>query len=502
MKTKKNIEKLISLADTVDLDDKDALFTPSDKVWANVSQQLPTKRKRRPIVPILFLLALTGLFAFYLMSNSGGKTAQIDSDVNKDELQKNNEIKLASFSEPAFEQTKTISSKNLSSSSSISSNQISAIESEKSIKTIIPTITTPKSKLNSDNREIGTNNHGNKSLPSNSNIATNLEFPTKTETSITSIEDQTSSSQPKTISSETTIEQPKIEKSDENVTARMFSTFNPIERLDFKKLHFDEKITSLTLNKIYPDVKSSNKWLYGISASINPIKYSKPNINDPLEGTIKSSTYDKEYQFSLTSNYQLSNKLFLSFSPGIRYDELNTNYDLNIAYDYNTEKAIDNNKENYFSHSLPTDLGNFKTDMVVTRLADSPVLHNENINIDLSVNYKVYSLISPIGLHYAFNNISKGFHVGARFVPQFNISRAISVDQYQSKHTYVKGDHVNITKENNYKNLLLGSNVQLGYRMSLSNLGIVDFNITYHKNLSNEGRPNEVNIGMSLLKSF
>ncbi len=491
MKSKNNIEKLNSTNESMPIEDGDDLFSPSEKVWENVSKKLPLKKKRRLVLPIIFglMIVSTLLVGFLYSRQSKGATQtheitsleNFNNSKSGESPQKDGigqfsveEVSLKSIESPIVKvQKKTMDSRPLFFKKDDSSAHV------------------VKQKNESISKEIKTTDLVNESNSSEVLMA----------------DEKPVIFTPSQLSPGETVAEIPIQVSDnpiEDLTQIRVPVYvvSPVKTLSLR-LSQEEKVLDLEGKFVENHVQLKRKWMYGIALAMSPLAYNSPNLKDPLEGTIKSSAYKSVAQLSVVLNYTISDHLFLSASPGIRYDRLNTDYDLSIPYDYNTETTTTNKKENYFSHSLPTDLGNIMTKMVVTRAVDSPVQHNEKINIDFGVNYKTLSISNAIGLHYAFKTKEKGLYAGIRFVPQYVISRSADVEKYQSRHTYVNGDHVDLLIVKNYKNLYLGGDVQAGYRWSLPNKNLVlDVNATYHKNFMSEGRPNDIGVGISLMKNL
>ena len=486
MKSINNINKLSSANDHMPYDDIDDLLSPSDKVWENVSKHLPIKKKKRSIFILFFAIAAATIYLF----NINQKDYKSDVDILANEANKIKELTIEKdYSKKECEDL-SIGVKKQQDYTELKKKPF-----QKRLVSVYP-------------EEINQSNVGHQSTSSivakKSNANENVVQNSATN-NLGKLKDENMFHQSLKISVTNGLE--NIQNS--SVESATESHFIPNEKIELNsvkplKMYLIE-LRNITIDSVIKKVNdvSQNFWLYGLSMSLSPSSYNSPQVNDPLEGTIKSSNYQNVAQINFDVNHGLSKHFFISYSPGVRYDLLSTSYDLNIPYDYNTELTFDDKKENFFSHSLPTDLGNIKTNMVVVRASDSPVLHNEKINIALDVNYKTISITNPLGIHYSFYSFTKGFHLGVRFVPQIVVIRNAVVKKYESSHTYVKEEHVDISKASNYKNLYFGADLQVGYRLPIFQKQIfLDINATYHKNLMNEGRPNDLDLGLSLLKSF
>jgi hypothetical protein len=481
MKSKNNIEKLSSKNDSIPVDEGDELFSPSEKVWKNVAKKLPVKKKKRQVLPIIFGIISLSMVSFIYFSQKSNATQSLErvqsiNDRSGEDNIGENLVKLVKAK--SFE--KTIA--NVQKKTTFPKSDI-----VESVDAFMPDKMKKKQIVESG---VSTNNSLSGSIEKNS-----IEGEIKSDNLIQTTTDFRTIEKPSDKEPDTQINELQQLRTEDYV-------ISPVKTLSLR-LTREVKTFDMPIKHIEASEAKKSRWMSGLALTMSPLSYRSPQVNDPLEGTIKSSAYKSVVQLSFALNYSLSEHLFLSASPGIRYDQLNTDYDLNIPYDYATEVDNIDKKENYFSHSLPTDLGNIKTKMVVTRASDSPVVHNEKINIDFDVNYKTFSISNPIGVHYAFISKEKGLYAGIRLVPQYVVKRSADVEKYQSKHTYVNGDHVDITIVKNYKNLYLGGDIQAGYRWSILNKKFVlDVNTTYHRNFMSEGRPYDVGVGLALMKSF
>lgn len=510
MEGRNNIEKLNSINSQVPLDDGDDLFSPSDKVWENVSKHLPIKKKRRPIIPIFILALGLSMGVIYMWNESeNSKKDMTDNDHARvtlvSNLEKHSDLMHQSTNDKVVQDT-PLEGNAVASESKMVKQEVNQDTYEK--RSIKKNSEKKTEKILSKRSSHITNTQkpdirklhdtDNSAVPMNSS---DVRLSNQ-ENSVIKQTASTSDAEPNQQVYSFTISDSLAAQADVTYTTREILEILPLAPIK-TTLAKEEKPILEELKLIQPKVIKSYEWIYGIAGTLSLTIYNSPKVTDPLEGTIKQSAYHSVAQLNFVLNRSLSKHFFISFDPGLRYDRLSTAYDLNIPYDYNTEVSSTDKKENHFSHSLPTDLGNIKTRMVVVRASDSPVVHNEKINISFDVNYKTISVTSPIGIHYALKNKFEGLYMGVRFVPQYVISRIADVTKFESHHTYVKSDHVDISKVANYNNLYMGGDIQVGYRLPLkANRISLDINATYHKNLMSEGRPQDLGFGIALLKSF
>ncbi len=508
MESKNNIEKLNSKNKTFPTDDGDDLFAPSDKVWENVSKHLPVKKKRRRFLPIILLCMITIAAGLALIApeSSLNKNYNDQSKLNFDTTKEINETQTSSFSSPESIVSKSNDSVNLANLEQVSNTKkvLAISHKDASYHSQFNSQQSYKANPKGLNKNIVASESNNYAKLSSNRMIEDDALDNTQKISIVGANDALSSAN--NIAFELPLVELQTNQAIDEVNAETerpsITEVLPLETLSLRLVQ-EEKQYTLPIEQIQIIATNEKKWMYGLGLAVSPFTYNSPKVSDPLEGVIKTSAYKNEIQLNLSLNYSLNDHLFLSMSPGIVYDQLSTSYDLSIPYDYNTEKTLSDKKENYFSHSLPTDLGNVKTNMVVNRAIDSPVLHNEKINIEFDVNYNALSITNAVGLHYAFKTKENGLYAGIRFAPQFVVNRNADVKRYESKHTYVNGDHVDITLIKNYKNLYLGGDFQTGYRMSvIKHKMVVDFSTTLHKNFMSEGRPFAFGLGLALMKSF
>ena len=191
-----------------------------------------------------------------------------------------------------------------------------------------------------------------------------------------------------------------------------------------------------------------------------------------------------------------------SVLPSLSFDQLYTTYVLNIPYDYNTEITGNDEKENTFSHSLPTDVGNIKTKLVVSRAANSPVAHNEIINFDFTSKHQIINLSIPLRLNYHFTNFEKGFYIFPYIAPEYELSKKLSADYLRSNHTFVHTKSAEINQDFTVGKFHIGLGAGLGYRLRLMDKFILNVNTNYAQYLNTHGRSNLLNAGTSLLYKF
>ncbi|MBK7696311.1 MAG: hypothetical protein IPI30_18945 [Saprospiraceae bacterium] len=240
----------------------------------------------------------------------------------------------------------------------------------------------------------------------------------------------------------------------------------------------------------------------GFRIAYFPFKYNKKIKVSSLSETVSSSAYNRTFSVGLQFEKLVSRKFAIVFDPGFRQDQLTTSYNLNIPYDYNTEEKLPNINLNHFSHSLPTDLGNIKTFMTVSRATNSKVEHNELVNIEFQTKQLISTLSLPIGVKYYFENSSKGLSTTVFAAPEFVLSRKNKVDKYLSHHNLVNGDHVDITPEDPSFKYRLTPGISIQYKFPLAHSWSTEMGVMYARDFSKFGRDQILNFNLSICKSI
>jgi len=94
-----------------------------------------------------------------------------------------------------------------------------------------------------------------------------------------------------------------------------------------------------------------------------------------------------------------------SLETGLRYGmhRLETDYALAVPYTHNGETQHDDgNFDNQYNHSLPSALGNYPLQMVLTRESTATVEEGEVMRLDLNIRQRIQQLSLPLHLRYGF----------------------------------------------------------------------------------------------------
>lgn len=265
-----------------------------------------------------------------------------------------------------------------------------------------------------------------------------------------------------------------------------------------------EVICDLPLEKIQKmNNEASHKIWLGFHYAISPFKQDKAfNLVAPFSELIVGSYYNQRQHIGFDLYLPLRRNWSAVIKPSVARENLITDYDLNIPYDYNSEKYFGAYNENYFSHSLPTDMGNIKTNLVVTRSSDSPVGHNELISLDFRSNQSLTYLSVPMGLAFGNGLRKNGLTAALTFVPEYLIHRSVSVDLIHSNHTFVSPKEVKLSSETTRSKWHLGVGLNLEYRLALYQNWSLQLQGNYNHYLTQTGRSNLYQLQVGIGKLF
>ncbi len=94
-----------------------------------------------------------------------------------------------------------------------------------------------------------------------------------------------------------------------------------------------------------------------------------------------------------------------SLETGLRYGthRIETDYALAVPFTHNGETLHDDgNYDNQYHHSLPSGLGNYPLQMVLTRESTATVEEGEVMRLDLNIRQRIQQLSLPLHLRYGF----------------------------------------------------------------------------------------------------
>ena len=281
-----------------------------------------------------------------------------------------------------------------------------------------------------------------------------------------------------------------------------YELLKPLNVLKFGLNYERKSIDKFNVPKVNSTKSKSFINYIGLGLVCFPVKYHKDIEVSSLSETVSSSVYDRTFVAGIQFEKSITRKFALVFNPGYRQDQLLTKYDLNIPYDYNTEEKLPTININHFTHSLPTDLGNIRTNMTVSRAKNSSVGHNELVNIEFQTRQMVSTLSLPVGLKYYFKNYKSGFSTTIFAATEIVLSRRSEVDKFLSHHSLVHGDHVEINPEFSSYKYRFNPGMSLQYKYQITNSWSSEIGVGYARNLSNLGRNQMLNLSISIGKSL
>ncbi len=435
---------------------------PSDKVWVGIKSHLPKKKKRRVLVfwllPLLFVLG--GLVAGVLLSDSFQShpgTQSITNSSSNDDLQSESLANSPLKSEiTATKDLKTTMSGYVS--EGYTPGEIVTKKKSKYSKKAIPSNFGKTAETNAINR-----------FPSNA-IAENQE------SGIASIENN---------------------RSENDITPISSRQAN----LQSGKSHVQVNLPLEVVKEIYPKSKK-DLWM-GFHLGMSPFDQNKRMLqNEPLSELIVGSYYNRWQNLGFDLYFPLKGKWSALLKPSLIRENLITDYDLSIPYDYNSEKHFGAYNENYFYHSLPTDQGNINTNLVVIRSSDSPVSHNELISLDFRSRQSLTYFSLPLGISYGNGRQNKGLTAAMTFVPEYLVHRGVDVDFIHSNHTFVSPKEVILSPDIARSKWHLGLGLQLEYRIPIYHDWSVQVLGNYHHYLTQTGRSQLYRMQLGLGKLF
>lgn len=457
----------------------DVFFKPSDKVWLNVHKEIRKKKRHRKG---LILFMLTGSFALSLLFicqqfQAIQKTEYIQPSANHLEIGRTNQ-------ESNF--------------SRIHKSETSNGNNEKGARTESTAKNKKEEQIRNSNYSGNSNSHKslvNDTQVKSKDVATNKlrdYYSTKNQIAPRGLMDSLIDLKNLT---------PYVIEGSERDNWQ----YEPLKKSnDLKfRLNYERKsIDKFNVPKLNSSRSKSFINYIGLELACFPVKYHKDIEVSSLSETVSSSIYDRTFGAGIQFEKSITRKFALVFNPGYRQDQLLTKYDLNIPYDYNTEEKLPTININHFTHSLPTDFGNIRTNMTVSRAKNSSVGHNELVNIEFQARQMVSTLSLPVGLKYYFKKFKSGFSTTIFAATEIVLSRRSAVDKFLSHHSLVHGDHVEINPEFSSYKYRFNPGMSLQYKYQITNSWSTEIGVGYARNLSNLGRNQMLNLGISIGKSL
>jgi hypothetical protein len=194
---------------------------------------------------------------------------------------------------------------------------------------------------------------------------------------------------------------------------------------------------------------------------------------------IGSHRYNHSFGFNVGLEYHKEGKFSIGTGLGFRRMSLHTHYILNIPYDLSTEVAYSDHHENSFSHTLPSDMGDIESTLVVFRAIGSEVHHNENVNVYMNTLYCQDMITIPLIFKFHTKNIHQGLYFQAHIQAEHIIHRQIN--PYSTVMNHDKLHHRDIqARPVGKNNTNIGFGGAIGYRLSLGKDVVLDPGINYN----------------------
>ena len=435
---------------------------PSDKVWVGIKSHLPKKKKRRVLVFWLLplLLVLGGMVAGAYMSNSF-QTAQVNQE------------------DPASSSIDDWQNESL-----VTSNHATQIPDTK--------VQVPATSANRTKDYIPSEIVSNKAIKQSKKTTQN-SVGTTAETNTIGLF-QTNEIAENQESGHVTAENNRFEQATAPISTRqanLRSGSTPVQ------VNLPREVVKVN----HPKSKK-NLWL-SFHLGVSPFDQNKRMLqNEPLSELIEGSYYNRWQNVGFDLYLPLKGKWSVLLKPSMIRENLITDYDLSIPYDYNSEKHFGAYNENYFYHSLPTDQGNINTNLVVIRSSDSPVSHNELISLDFRSKQSLTYLSLPMGFSFGNGNQNKGLTAAMTFVPEYLVHRGVDVDFIHSNHTFVSPKEVILSPDIARSKWHMGLGLQLEYRIPIYSDWSIQVLGNYHHYLTQTGRSHLYRMQLGLGKLF
>lgn len=436
---------------------------PSDQVWEGIKAQLPKKKKRRVLVFWLLagLLAMGGAVGALLLRN----------------VTHHNQILLSSpvkNNSPFIDENEHLES-NID--NGVKKTFVSAISNNDG------TIFSTHNKLRKDPKHSTSNGHIDQSATSISATSAPIKA-------------QGIQPEPSILANRVVNEVEGRDKFSDLASIKAINIYPTLPAVVPKCA-----LPILTIDPIQ-NRRESKTWM-SLHYAFSPFNQNKAlSQNEPLSELIVGSYYNQWQNVGVDLYFKVQGKWSAFLKPSVIRENLVTDYDLSIPYDYNSEKHFGTYNENYFTHSLPTDLGNIRTNLVVTRSSDSPVGHNELISLDFRSKQSLTYLSLPLGVAFGNGQSNKGLTAALAFVPEYLVQRSVNVDLIHSNHTFVSPKEVKLSSEMSRSSWHMGLGLSVEYRLPVYRNWSLQVQGNYNHYLTQTGRNNLYRFQLGLGRLF
>ena len=204
-------------------------------------------------------------------------------------------------------------------------------------------------------------------------------------------------------------------------------------------------------------------------------------VDLPGSEHIMARFYDRNLSFFMLYNQMVSSKI--SISSGLHFTRISshTAYDLHVPYHKGFETSNGNMHENHFDHSLPSELGDIRSILILARSPQNPIEELEDVNIFLHSLYSVNRLSMPLTLNYYFNRVNAGFYLGMGVQLDYYFNRSLSIVDAYSKHQVIAASHLDLSSSTP-NNFGIGGQITAGYIIPLSQSYSLDISGVFFQN--------------------
>lgn len=163
-----------------------------------------------------------------------------------------------------------------------------------------------------------------------------------------------------------------------------------------------------------------------------------------------------------------------SLETGLRYGfhRLQTDYALAVLFTHNGEfQHNDGNYDNQYNHSLPSVLGNYPLQMVLTRESAVDVMEGEVMRLDLEISQRIQQLSLPLRLRYGLGK--RRWQAGIRAGVVANHTLAVQAEDHPalvSHHGAIHQRHTSVGSPaiGNLQKFTFDTNLGLDFRYQLT----------------------------------
>lgn len=194
-------------------------------------------------------------------------------------------------------------------------------------------------------------------------------------------------------------------------------------------------------NAVDPSKTQSNRSPFWVGASAQWLFWqnrTKGTFNVPLSELIVKEYSSPSIATGIAAQKSLSSHWALNI--GLNYTQRRhvSSYFLHVPYTLATEQ--DNGAgglDNTFSHSLPSELGNVGTQLVLNRTPGTAVANNEIVDIDFAFQRKTALLMIPVQLSWFPQKTGYGLFFSGGINSEIALREELSVINAVSHHTHI-----------------------------------------------------------------